>query len=85
MLGKILSVGVFGIDGYRVEVEFDVRSGLPAVVVVGLPDAAVKESKDRVATALKPPWSSKRPMSTASIPPPPIVRIFVKSPVPMTI
>ena len=53
MLGKILSAGVFGIDGYQVEVEFDVRSGLPAVVVVGLPDAAVKESKDRVATALK--------------------------------
>ncbi|HUU89842.1 MAG TPA: magnesium chelatase domain-containing protein, partial [Phycisphaerae bacterium] len=53
MLGKILSAGVFGIDGYPVEVEFDVRSGLPAVVVVGLPDAAVKESKDRVATALK--------------------------------
>jgi len=53
MLGKILSVGVFGIDGYMVEVEFDVRAGLPATVVVGLPDAAVKESKDRVATALK--------------------------------
>ena len=53
MLGKILSAGVFGIDGYMVEVEFDQRSGLPAVVVVGLPDAAVKESKDRVATALK--------------------------------
>ncbi|MCX5655263.1 MAG: YifB family Mg chelatase-like AAA ATPase, partial [Planctomycetota bacterium] len=53
MLGKILSVGVFGIDGYMVEVEFDVRGGLPATVVVGLPDAAVKESKDRVATALK--------------------------------
>jgi len=53
MLGKILSVGVFGIDGYPVEVEFDVRAGMPAVVVVGLPDAAVKESKDRVATALK--------------------------------
>jgi len=53
MLGKIRSVGVFGIDGYPVEVEFDVRSGLPAVVVVGLPDPAVKESKDRVATALK--------------------------------
>ena len=53
MLGKILSVGVFGIDGYMMEVEFDVRRGLPAVVVVGLPDAAVKESKDRVATALK--------------------------------
>ena len=53
MLGKILSVGVFGIDGYLVEAEFDVRGGFPAVVVVGLPDAAVKESKDRVATALK--------------------------------
>ena len=45
MLGKILAVGVFGIDGYQVEVEFDVRAGLPAVVVVGLPDAAVKESR----------------------------------------
>jgi len=53
MLGKILSVGVFGIDGYMVEVEFDVRAALPAIIVVGLPDAAVKESKDRVETALK--------------------------------
>jgi len=53
MLGRVLSVGVFGIDGYLVQVEFDVRQGLPAIVVVGLPDAAVKESKDRVATALK--------------------------------
>jgi magnesium chelatase family protein len=53
MLGKILSVGVFGIDGYRVEAEFDVRAGLPGIVVVGLPDAAVKEAKDRVETAVK--------------------------------
>jgi magnesium chelatase family protein len=53
MLGKILSVGVFGIDGYMVEVEFDVRGGLPSAIVVGLPDVAVKESKDRVATALR--------------------------------
>ena len=37
MLGKILSVGIFGIDGYMVEVEFDVRGGMPAVVVVGPP------------------------------------------------
>jgi hypothetical protein len=35
MLGKILSVGVFGIDGYLVEAEFDVRGGFPAVVVAG--------------------------------------------------
>jgi magnesium chelatase family protein len=53
MLGKILSVGVFGIDGYPVEVEFDVRAALPAIIVVGLPDAAVKEAKDRVETAVK--------------------------------
>ncbi len=53
MLGKVVSVGVFGIDGYVAEVEFDVRSGMPAIVVVGLPDAAVKESKDRVAAAIK--------------------------------
>jgi len=53
MLGKILSVGVYGIEGFLAEVEVDVRSGLPAVIVVGLPDAAVKESKDRVFTALK--------------------------------
>lgn len=35
MLGRVLSVGVFGIDGYLVEVEFDVRQGLPAIMVVG--------------------------------------------------
>ena len=39
MLGRVLSVGVFGIEGYRVEVEFDVRQGLPAIVVVGPPGA----------------------------------------------
>ncbi|MDK1032423.1 MAG: magnesium chelatase domain-containing protein, partial [Planctomycetia bacterium] len=53
MLGKVLSVSIQGIEGYLCQVEVDVRSGLPAVVTVGLPDAAVKESKDRVATALR--------------------------------
>ncbi len=53
MLGKVRSVGVFGIDGYMAEVEFDVRDGIAATVVVGLPDAAVKESKDRVIAAIR--------------------------------
>jgi magnesium chelatase family protein len=53
VLGKVLGVSIQGIEGYLCQVEVDVRDGLPAVVTVGLPDAAVKESKDRVATALR--------------------------------
>jgi len=51
MLAKVMSIGVYGIDAYSVEVEVDVARGLPRVAVVGLPDAAVKESLDRVRTA----------------------------------
>src|SRR5438552_4346787 len=42
----------FGVDAYEVEIEVNSAGGLPAIVVVGLPDAAVKESKDRVTTAI---------------------------------
>lgn len=52
MLAKVLSAGLLGVDAYPIEIEVDVSPGLPAVVVVGLPDAAVKESRDRVRTAL---------------------------------
>lgn len=52
MLAKCRSVAVFGIDAYPVEVEVDVRGGLPNVTFVGLPDAAVKEARDRVRSAL---------------------------------
>ena len=52
MLAKCQSVAVFGIDAYPVEVEVDVRGGLPDVTFVGLPDAAVKEARDRVKSAL---------------------------------
>lgn len=52
MLAKVNSLAVFGIDAYPVEVEVEIAVGLPAVVVVGLPDAAVKESKDRVRSAI---------------------------------
>ena len=52
MIARCQSVAVFGIEAYAVEVEVDVRSGLPDVTVVGLPDAAVKEARDRVKSAL---------------------------------
>ncbi|MDR1001289.1 MAG: YifB family Mg chelatase-like AAA ATPase [Clostridiales bacterium] len=53
MLAKVISGAVLGIDGYIVEVEVDMGKGMPAFEIVGLPDSAVKESKDRVRTAIK--------------------------------
>jgi magnesium chelatase family protein len=52
MLATIYSGAVQGVDAYEVEIEVDAGHGEPRVVVVGLPDAAVKESSDRVWTAL---------------------------------
>ncbi len=52
MLSKVHSAGLLGIEAYPIEIEVDVSPGLPAEVVVGLPDAAVKESRDRVRTAI---------------------------------
>jgi len=52
MLSRVCSAAVNGIDAYPVEVEVNAGWGDTLIVVVGLPDAAVKESKDRVATAL---------------------------------
>lgn len=53
MLSKILSSAVIGIDGYTVNVEVDLSNGFPAFEIVGLPGSAVKESKERVRTAIK--------------------------------
>jgi magnesium chelatase family protein len=53
LLAKVLSAAVLGIEAFAVEVEVDLSSGLPAFTTVGLPDAAVKESRDRVAAAVK--------------------------------
>jgi magnesium chelatase family protein len=53
MLVKIASAALLGIEAYLVEVEVDISTGLPAFVTVGLPDAAVRESKERVRAALK--------------------------------
>jgi len=52
MLSKVCSAAVNGIDAFPVEVEVNCGYGDTLIVVVGLPDAAVKESKDRVSTAL---------------------------------
>jgi len=53
MLAKVISCATFGIDGYLVDVEVDLANGLPQFTTVGLPDNAVKESKDRVSAAIK--------------------------------
>ena len=53
MLARVHSCAVIGIEGVIVEVEVDYSNGLPAVVIVGLPDAAVQESRERVQTAVK--------------------------------
>ena len=53
MIAKVLSGGLLGIDAYQVEVEVDIALGLPVFSTVGLPDGAVKESKDRVKSAIK--------------------------------
>jgi len=52
MLAKVLSSAVIGIDAYLVEVEVDIASGLPSFTTVGLPEAAVKESRERVKSAI---------------------------------
>src|SRR5579864_2962601 len=52
MLSKVCSAAVNGIEAYPVEVEVNAGWGDTIVVIVGLPDAAVKESRDRVSTAL---------------------------------
>ena len=53
MLARINSYALDGLNGYRVSVEVDVHSGIPKFEVVGLPDTAVKESRERVRSAIK--------------------------------
>jgi len=58
MISKIFSGAVIGLDAEPIEVEADVTNGLPATIVVGLPDTAVQESRERVKTAIKNSGSS---------------------------
>ena len=53
MLSKVYSACVCGVDSYTVDVEVDISSGLPAFSVVGLPDTAIRESRDRIKSAIK--------------------------------
>ncbi len=53
MLAKVRSCAIVGLDGALVEVEVDIGHGLPSFTIVGLPDAAVQESKERTRAALK--------------------------------
>jgi len=53
MLARVNSCAVIGLDGVVVEVEVDSSQGLPKVIIVGLPDAAVQESRERVQSAIK--------------------------------
>ncbi|MCK9603923.1 MAG: YifB family Mg chelatase-like AAA ATPase [Candidatus Omnitrophica bacterium] len=63
MLAKVSSFGILGIEAYPIEIEVDVSRGLPAVTVVGLADTAIRESKERVKSAIKNSgfqWPSER-------------------------
>ncbi len=53
MLSTVLSTSVYGVDAFIVSVETDIAQGLPTFTIVGLPDAAVKESQHRVQAAVK--------------------------------
>ena len=53
MLAKVLSAGLWGVEAHIIEVEVDIGGGLPQFSIVGLPDATVRESRDRVRAALK--------------------------------
>ena len=53
MIAKVLSSAVLGVDAYLVEVEVDIALGFPMFNTVGLPEGAVKESKERVRAAIK--------------------------------
>lgn len=53
MLSIVKSMSLQGLTGYLIEVQVDVSAGMPSWEVVGLPDVSVKESKERVRTAIK--------------------------------
>lgn len=53
MLAKVISCALLGLEGILVQVEVDASKGLPSLTIVGLPDAAVKESSERVRAAIR--------------------------------
>ncbi len=53
MLAKVLSCAIIGLEGSMIDVETDILAGLPSFTIVGLPDKAIQESRDRVKSAIK--------------------------------
>ncbi|MFA9381706.1 MAG: YifB family Mg chelatase-like AAA ATPase, partial [Acetanaerobacterium sp.] len=53
LFARLDSIGLFGVDAYGVSVEADVARGMPSFDIVGLPDASVREARDRVRAAVK--------------------------------
>ncbi len=73
-VARSYAVGLVGLDGHVVEVEADLAQGLPGLTVIGLPDAALAEARDRVRAAVVnsgQPWPQRRitlALSPASLP-----------------
>ena len=62
-VARSYAVGLVGLDGHVVEVEADLAQGLPGLTVIGLPDAALAEARDRVRAAVVnsgQPWPQRR-------------------------
>lgn len=53
MLSKVYNISLVGMDGFLVKIEVDVSNGLPLWEIVGLPDATIREAKERVRAAIK--------------------------------
>lgn len=53
MIANVITGSVTGIEGYKITVEVDISSSLPGMAIVGLPDAAVSEAKERIRSAIK--------------------------------
>ena len=53
MVNKVTTATVIGLEAYKITVEIDVLNSLPGISIVGLPDAAINEARDRVRSAVK--------------------------------
>ncbi|MEG0457894.1 MAG: magnesium chelatase domain-containing protein, partial [Oscillospiraceae bacterium] len=53
MFSKVVSLGLTGLEAFKIEIETDISQGMPSFEIVGLPDAGVRESRDRVRAAMK--------------------------------
>ena len=53
MLSIVKSIGLQGLNGYFINIEVDISNGMPCFEIVALPDTSIRESKERVRTAIK--------------------------------